>query len=107
RYPEIRPLVGNPWTVLHAAAPEKIELAGGAAVDLASEIRDREGHDHGRLHHHFPPVLAALWHGTLLPKSDADLWLATAFADYEAILSTARAPGDEEHSSRGETNERQ
>jgi hypothetical protein len=27
------------------------------------------------------------WHGTLLPKSDADVWLATAFAGYEQVVA--------------------
>ena len=31
------------------------------------------------------------WHGTLLPKTDADVWLATAFADYERIVALENA----------------
>ena len=31
------------------------------------------------------------WHGTLLPKSDADTWLVTAFAAYERIVATENA----------------
>ena len=27
------------------------------------------------------------WHGTILPKTDADTWLAAGFADYERIVS--------------------
>jgi hypothetical protein len=27
------------------------------------------------------------WHGTLLPKTDADIWLAAAFADYERVMA--------------------
>jgi hypothetical protein len=27
------------------------------------------------------------WHGTLLPNADGDVWLAAAFADYEAIVA--------------------
>ena len=27
------------------------------------------------------------WHGTLLPQGEADVWLATAFAEYERIYS--------------------
>ena len=31
------------------------------------------------------------WHGTILPATDADLWLAAAFADYERIVARERA----------------
>ena len=27
------------------------------------------------------------WHGTILPATDADTWLAAAFADYERVVS--------------------
>src|SRR5207247_1604276 len=27
------------------------------------------------------------WHGTVLPRTDADLWLATAFAGYEKVVA--------------------
>jgi hypothetical protein len=33
----------------------------------------------------------AAWHGTLLPKADADVWLAAAFADYEKIVAREQA----------------
>ena len=32
------------------------------------------------------------WHGTLLPKSDADIWLVTAFAAYEAHRGDGERP---------------
>ncbi len=31
------------------------------------------------------------WHGTLLPQTDGDIWLATAFADYERIVAREKA----------------
>src|SRR5207249_87676 len=34
---------------------------------------------------------APAWHGTILPKTDADVWLAAAFADYEKIVSLEKA----------------
>jgi len=36
-------------------------------------------------------ILPAAWHGTLLPASDADTWLAAAFADYEKIVAREQA----------------
>src|SRR5439155_1515165 len=35
--------------------------------------------------------LPPAWRGTLLPQSDADLWLAIAFADYERSVATEHA----------------
>src|SRR5262249_44607961 len=31
------------------------------------------------------------WHGTLLPKTDADIWLATAFANYHKIVALEKS----------------
>src|SRR5262249_45246659 len=36
------------------------------------------------------PTVAA-WHGTLLPKTDGDIWLASAFANYEKIVALENA----------------
>jgi hypothetical protein len=87
RFPEIQPLVSNPWTVLHAQAPAK-ETGIVAAVDLgivkekqeekAKSEDDEDDND-------------ASWHGTLLPKINADIWLATAFADYERYYSLEKS----------------
>src|SRR5262249_16720161 len=72
RYPEVRPLVGNPWTVLHPTAPDATRLAR-APVDLhdpaESELEEKE--EAWREPHTEPA-----WHGTILPKTGADLWLA-------------------------------
>ncbi len=37
------------------------------------------------------PVLLPAWHGTLLPATDADIWLTTAFANYERIVALENA----------------
>jgi hypothetical protein len=98
RFADVQPLVSNPWTVLHAAAPARDK--GALAVDLhdpedgqrkidlravAEEEpvrRGRRGSDGQQ-----PPA----WHGTLLAKSDADTWLVTAFANYERIVASENA----------------
>jgi hypothetical protein len=87
KYPEIRPLVSNPWTVLHAGAPDKGDVA--KAVDLpdtvvAAETEDEHDEDSAK------PTEPA-WHGTLLPKADADVWLAAAFAEYEKVVAKESA----------------
>jgi hypothetical protein len=87
-FPEIRPLVSNPWAVLHATPPEADGTKGAPVVDLhnpedgkvAAPASDPKA----------PPTKAA-WHGTLLPKEDADTWVAVAFADYERIVAFENA----------------
>jgi hypothetical protein len=92
--PGIRPLVGNDWTILSAEAPPSPAPGATAAVDLASskakkpsgnDAEPGEGAVAGR------GILPAAWHGTLLPASDADIWLAAAFADYEKIVAREQA----------------
>jgi hypothetical protein len=87
RYPEIQPLASNPWTVLTAQPPVKTNGEIAKAVDL-DELKEHEekkaksddGEDD-------EPVTGPAWHGTILPKTDADIWLAAAFADYERYYS--------------------
>ena len=86
-FPEVVPLVPNDWTVLHPNAPAKTHSA--KAADLSAKAQafmsfsDRQ-----------PPGIPhtkAAWHGTLLAKSDADLWLTEGFAAYERIVAMEHA----------------
>jgi hypothetical protein len=88
QFPEVKPLVSNPWTILHAGRPK------GEADILALDLPD--------IRHEGKIAAAALatpaakptvaaWHGTILPQSDADVWLATAFANYEKIAALDNA----------------
>src|SRR5262249_19492995 len=88
RFPEIQPLVGNPWAVLHARPPLAAEKNVLAAADLHDPERGgtKMKSDDGTR----PPTKAA-WHGTILPKTDADTWLAVAFSDYEKIIALEKA----------------
>jgi len=97
KYPDIQPLVPNDWTLLSAAAPAQANPLPPVAVDLKpfplsatrlaarspltglNDITDAADLDHG--------AHPAAWHGTLLPKTDGDIWLAAAFADYEKIVA--------------------
>jgi hypothetical protein len=83
RYPEIRPLVSNPWTILSGDPPAKAPLDTPVAVDLpgAKKTENAKSKSDRQL------LRVPAWHGTLLPQSDADIWLATAFAEYERIVS--------------------
>jgi hypothetical protein len=99
RYPEVRSLVSNPWTVLHPGRPAPPAADAVAAVDLRGPLHavDAEKDIADKKPELVPPVEAA-WHGTLFPKTDGDIWLATAFARYEGIvaLETALRKGAKE-----------
>jgi hypothetical protein len=92
RYPDIQPLVGNPWTLLHTQPPATpagtdvaVDLANPSGDSLATKVKD-DGED--------APVTRPAWHGTLLPKTDGDIWLVTAFADYERMVAQENALRD-------------
>ncbi len=90
QYPEVRPLVSNPWAVLHAAPPAQDKSSGPIALDLPDPKTGKS---------HLPEVLAhdpettPAWRGTLLAKADADVWLAAAFTAYERYVALEKALG--------------
>src|SRR5262249_16308308 len=79
-YPDIRPLVSNPWTILHAEPPPRT-TTDVVAVDLPGGVKAGGGGGNSGL----APVPA--WTGTLLPESDGDIWLTSAFAAYERLFA--------------------
>lgn len=84
RFPGIHPLVANDWTVLRAERPwETGPDPSKKAVDLAKVTSGRESG--GQLPE--PRERTPAWVGTILPASDADTWLAAAFADYEPMVA--------------------
>src|SRR5262249_28593552 len=104
RFPEVQPLVTNPWTVLHAGAPAR--SSGPLALDLhdpengkrkvdARARAEQQTAGRGRRvgEGQGPPA----WDGTRPAKGDGDAWLVAAFADYERIVAmenTMRSRGD-------------
>jgi hypothetical protein len=100
RFPEVQPLVSNPWAILHASAPAREKEPIPLALDLhnpedgqrkldARPDREERTRREGRRFSEAQSLPA--WHGTLLPRSDADTWLVTAFANYERIVATENA----------------
>ena len=83
-YPAILPLISNDWTLLKVDRPPELEptsprptVRGLENWEAASEpSRVPFDFDH-------PPA----WHGTLLPKGEADTWLAAAFSEFEKVVS--------------------
>lgn len=84
RIPDIRPLVPNPWTVLSATAPPVEKIA--AAKDLPARIASAHPSNDPS-----PDTSVPAWHGTVLPQTDADIWLAAAFSDYERYVALEKA----------------
>jgi hypothetical protein len=76
KYPEIKPLVKNDWTLL-GATPPPTNAANLAAPTLkVAKVA---------------PEPEIIWRGTLLPQTDGDLWLALAFADYHDLIAADKA----------------
>lgn len=96
KYPEVQPLVSNPWAVLHAGAPAAAKEKLALATDLhdPEKMNDKlaksESSEDAR-HEDDPeePKLSPrpAWHGTILPATDADIWLAAAFPAYERVVA--------------------
>jgi hypothetical protein len=85
RFPEVRPMVSNPWTILRADPPVKSEAGLIAAVDLKgfqSRIQQVAQEEQEK-----PLPTVPAWYGTLFPKTSADAWLAAGFSDYERIVA--------------------
>ncbi len=82
KYSDVRPLVSNDWAVLTGAAPPATENQV-VAVDL----KDGKVPTFEPYKADDSETTAAAWHGTVLPKTDADAWLAAGFADYEKIVA--------------------
>jgi hypothetical protein len=93
RFPDIKPLVSNPWTILHGKAPPASTVV---AVDVPSfdsapakqAAAPKAAGKRGKNLDNVP-----LWRGTILPQTDGDIWLATAFADYEKIAAADKGRG--------------
>ncbi len=84
KYPEIKALVSNPWTVLGPA--EEAGETETAAVDFAPVWGggDKGGKDDD------DQALRAAWRGTILPRTDADIWLAASFAEFQRLVAEER-----------------
>jgi hypothetical protein len=82
RYPDVRPLVSNDWAVLTGAAPPATD-----SQVVAADLKDPKVPTFEPYKGDDTDTVAAAWHGTILPKTDADAWLAAAFADFEKIVA--------------------
>jgi Phospholipase B len=100
-HPGIRPLVSNPWTVLHPGIPGDPGAAADRIVDLhdpktGKSRLDLASADERRTRRHTATLPA--WHGSLLPSTDVDLWLVSSYPTYQgwaAHDNTLRESGKE------------
>src|SRR5262249_15579190 len=88
RFPEVRPLVSNPWTILSPTQPSK--GPGQVAVDLPEPLNSPVTQAVAQEHDRPVPTVPA-WDRTPFAKGDADIWVATAFADYERLVAREHA----------------
>jgi len=98
RYADIKPLVSNPWTILHPQAPPTLDPAGGPVAVDVPEKTDGEARTVAAQDDEHASENKPAWHGTLLPKTNADIWLAAAFADYERIVAREHGMEKRRHS---------
>jgi len=79
KFPDVRAMAVNPWTVLQTTPPAAAEMAPVQAADLHDPVN---GGFPGRVEASIEPPHPQLWHGTLIPAGDPDIWLTDAFAIY-------------------------
>src|SRR5439155_27301456 len=72
------------WTVLGVTAPA---ADVGREAPMVGDAPQPGGGKGGKAGFGLQPA----WRGTLVPKTDADIWLATAFADYERQVANEHA----------------
>ena len=88
-YPDIRPLVSHPWTVV-TINPPPAKVEGKKAADLPEKVPDPLPFSE-RVQPVDDPVTDAAWKGTVLPRDDDSYWLIGAFAPYERIVALGKA----------------
>jgi Phospholipase B/S-layer like family, C-terminal region len=86
-FPGIKPLISNPWVMLSTNTP----IPDQETLGLAADLFDPNTKTVFQTPQDETPVLLPAWHGTLLPANDADIWLTTAFANYERIVALENA----------------
>ncbi len=99
-FPDAKPLVSHPWVTLGTLVPASLAPSNAASANSASvnsvqtrpvDLADPDattlpvpGTDQDE------PDTQPAWRGTLLPQHDSDIWLTTAFANYEEIVALAQ-----------------
>ena len=90
-YPFVHSLVANEWTLIDVKG---VSVPAGSSesasknhpVDLEAFPKKEES-----LHVDYKATHPFAWRGTLLPQTDADIWLAAGFAEYEKVVALEHA----------------
>lgn len=91
--PTVKPLVANDWTLLDVQGRKLPAAPSAIPADLVAFPKKIEPPKAD-----FKAIHPFAWRGTLLAKSDADLWLPAAFAEYEKVVAFEHALQKEESS---------
>jgi Phospholipase B/S-layer like family, C-terminal region len=86
-FPGIKPLISNDWVMLATNTP----IPDQETLEPTADLFDPNTKNVFQTPPDEIPVLLPAWHGTLLPAKDADIWLTTAFANYERIVALENA----------------
>jgi Phospholipase B len=85
KFPDEKPLVPGDWTVMTPNAPAPLPPGPqAAAVDLKNSSDEGGGSGASPSE---PPEPPPAWHGTILPATDGDVWLASGFARYHDFVA--------------------
>ncbi|MEI8037325.1 MAG: C45 family autoproteolytic acyltransferase/hydrolase [Verrucomicrobiota bacterium] len=84
KFPAVRALVANPWTILQATPPATPATPVEQAADLHDPV---DGGFPEQAEASGEPPHPPLWHGTLVPAGDPDIWLANGFAIYRGLAT--------------------
>ena len=87
KFPDEKPIVPGDWTVMTPAPPVLVGGAATTAVDLKNSSGDESSGADSSANGAEPPEPEPVWHGTILPASDGDIWLASAFARYHGFMA--------------------
>ena len=95
--PSVQPLVAHDWTLLDVQSiklpPVKAKSeTKHLAVDLEMFPKKEDA-----LQVEFGGNHPFAWRGTLLPNTDADIWLAAAFSDFEKLVALEQAVAHYDH----------
>jgi hypothetical protein len=89
--PSVQPFVAHEWTQIDVQGvelpPAKTESTKPQRIADAAAFPKKDE----PLHVDFEANHPFAWRGTLLPKTNADIWLAAAFAEYEKVVALEQA----------------
>jgi hypothetical protein len=88
-YPDIRPLVSHPWTIV-TINPPPAKVEGKKAADLPEKVPPHMSFSE-RVQPVDDPKTESAWKGTISPKDDDSYWLIGALTPYERIVSLGKA----------------